>query len=112
MAREEGIEMRKMDKKGFTLVEIMIVVAIIGLLAAIAIPNFVSARRAAATQADVANVRTLQAAVEMYRADTGILPTAVADLAGYLRGGVPTSPTPGVVYSIDGTGLVSSGAGS
>ncbi|MFT5207208.1 MAG: prepilin-type N-terminal cleavage/methylation domain-containing protein, partial [Candidatus Omnitrophota bacterium] len=47
------------NNKGFTLVEIMIVVAIIGLLASIAIPNFVQARRTARTNACINNLRTI-----------------------------------------------------
>ena len=53
-------------KSGFTLVEIMIVVAIIGLLAAIAIPNFVKARSRAQTNACIANLKQLQGATETY----------------------------------------------
>jgi len=49
-------------RAGFTLVEIMIVVAIIGLLAAIAIPNFIKARQASQKAACVANLRTMDGA--------------------------------------------------
>ncbi|NQT06527.1 MAG: prepilin-type N-terminal cleavage/methylation domain-containing protein [Candidatus Omnitrophica bacterium] len=81
--------MKKRDRKGFTLVEIMIVVAIIGLLAAIAIPNFVTARATAASNACLANLRQIDSAIQMFQIDTGAWPTALANLSPYLRN-VPT----------------------
>ena len=58
-------------KKGFTLVEIMIVVAIIGLLAAIAIPNFVKARSTAQKTACIANLKQIQGAIQVWALDKG-----------------------------------------
>ena len=52
--------------KGFTLVEIMIVVAIIGLLAAIAIPNFIKARETAEKNACIENLKQLQGAIQVW----------------------------------------------
>lgn len=57
-----------MNKKGFTLVEIMIVVAIIALLAAIAIPNLLRARHNANEAAAQAALKTISTACESYRA--------------------------------------------
>ena len=67
-------------KSGFTLVEIMIVVAIIGLLAAIAIPNFVKARTTAQTNACIANLKQIQGAIEQWALETKQGPASAVTL--------------------------------
>ena len=84
------MKLRK-NSKGFTLVEIMIVVAIIGLLAAIAVPNFVQARQTARTNSCINNLRLIDAAKEQYALELNVADgTAVANgalLDNYLKGG-------------------------
>jgi type IV pilus assembly protein PilA len=62
------MKMKRLGKRGFTLVEIMIVVAIIALLAAIAIPNLLRARHNANEAAAIAGLKTISAASESFRA--------------------------------------------
>ncbi|MDD5773171.1 MAG: prepilin-type N-terminal cleavage/methylation domain-containing protein [bacterium] len=69
--------MKKMFKneKGFTLIELMIVIAILGILAAVAIPNFLNARGKAQDAAALSTLEAVKTAMEMYAADNGVYPT-------------------------------------
>ena len=74
---------------GFTLVEIMIVVAIIGMLAAIAIPNFVKARNTAQANACIANMSQIDGAIQQWALEKGKKDSegvAPLEVAEYIKG--------------------------
>jgi prepilin-type N-terminal cleavage/methylation domain-containing protein len=107
---------------GFTLIEIMIVVLIIGILLAIAVPNFVRARESSRQKSCVANLKQIDSAKQQWAMDNkkgGTDSVALATLAGanaylkkvpecpaagsYTEGNVDSDPTCNYTKSIGGT---------
>jgi prepilin-type N-terminal cleavage/methylation domain-containing protein len=101
--------MGRLNKKGFTLAEIMIVVLVIGLLAAIAIPNFVKARETAQKNTCINNLRLIDASKGQYALEndvsTGSTTPSSTNLAEYFKDSVfPTCPTDNSAYTVNPIG--------
>jgi prepilin-type N-terminal cleavage/methylation domain-containing protein len=96
-------------KAGFTLVEIMIVVAIIGLLAAIAVPNFIKARENSQKNACIANLKQIDGAAQTWALEQKIATGTAIAAAGlfgannYIRV-EPTCPADAKNYTLQNVG--------
>ena len=100
------------SKSGFTLVEIMIVVVIIGLLAAMAIPAFQKVRQSSQDKTVLNNARQLSAAADQFYLENGVstaLPTSLIGATNYVKAvntvaseTYPTGYTQGITITITG----------
>lgn len=81
---KRGVTTMKKKMQGFTLIELVIVIAILGILAGIGIPRFLNATATARGARIVADLRTIESAVAVYNVKTGKIPFSVAVTNPYL----------------------------
>lgn len=106
--------MRKKQQKGFTLIELLIVIAIIGILAALLLVNLIGIRQRARDAQRKSDLRQIQSAIELYRADSGSYPTSLSTCGQSLTGSgaspstymqkIPCDPLTGGSYTYSSAG--------
>ena len=113
--KKRSMKRNRQHEAGFTLIELMIVMAIIGILATLAIPSFISALKHAREAVLKEDLQTMRAAIDSYTMDKQKAPQSLDDLVqdGYLKA-IPEDPmthakdtwvpdTSDAMYSIDET---------
>jgi prepilin-type N-terminal cleavage/methylation domain-containing protein len=96
---------KKMNRKGVTLIELLIVVLILAALSAIAIPRISQSAESARDNACATNINIMNSAIELYNANEGDYPSALTDVTGdtdSFPDGAPTCPHEGT-YTMSGT---------
>lgn len=88
------------QQEGFSLIELLIVVAIILVIAAIAIPNFLHSKMAANQSSAVGSLRSLNTACVSYDTSYGQFPTSLADLGPVAAGSAPTSTSADLIDAV------------
>lgn len=89
------------NRKGFTLIELVIVVAIIGILILMILPQFNNITKSAKIRTFEANHRTVVSAMTMFQAENaGKMPNSIGDVAKFIDGGDPTGTPEGSKYVI------------
>jgi prepilin-type N-terminal cleavage/methylation domain-containing protein len=102
--------MLKSPHKAFTLIEILIVVAIIGTILAIALPNYFKSGAISKKAICINNLKQIDAAIDQWAAESGISPATgpTEDIYNYVKSGKPKMPFQRHVYSVS-TGFQAAG---
>jgi general secretion pathway protein G len=115
------IASRFINRRGFTLAELVVVMLVLGILAAIALPKMTTNTNTAKTNGARQSLSTIRDAIEMYKVDNGAYPANATSLSTalkpYLRGPFPAAPvganagSASVATGVDPIAVITGGAG-
>jgi type IV pilus assembly protein PilA len=92
-------------QRGFTLVELLVVVAIILVIVAIAVPSYLASKRSAAQSAAASSLDSFNSAVNSYSSEWQTMPALAANMGGSQTGATATCAAGGELTTVDGTAL-------
>ena len=106
--------MQTKNRKGFTLIEMMLVVGIIALLTAIVLPKFTNLSGKAQTEALAAQIKSLNTQLQLYKIDKGVYPATMttaawSDVTNYWPDGIPSPNVSGKKWVYDSTAGIVTG---
>ena len=94
---------RRRNNKGFTLVELLVVIVVLAVLAAIVLPKFMNSSKRSKESALRSDLKLLRNAVDLFRTDTGLYPAQLSDLAAAAKpaNGLNTDGTTATINAAD-----------
>jgi len=102
---------KRAKRNAFSLLELLAVVVILGIIAAVVVPRVTTSSDSAKQAVNKHNIATLNQAVERYFVNEGVFPSALTDLVpGYVPDGIPDNPTGGGAYALDSDNRVVEGS--
>ena len=91
----------RLNERGFATLEVILMITVLGILSAVAIPRFAAITISANTAKVQADLSTLDTAIALYQMDNGKVPTSISDLKDYVQDADKIKPPSGKVY-VDG----------
>ena len=92
----------RLNERGFATLEVILMITVLGILSAVAIPRFAAITTSANTAKVQADLSTLDTAIALYQMDNGKIPTKISDLSDYVQDVEKIKPPSGSVY-VEGT---------
>ena len=88
----------RLNERGFATLEVILMITVLGILSAVAIPRFAAITISANTAKVQADLSTLDTAIALYQMDNGRVPTNISDLKDYVQDADKIKPPSGKVY--------------
>jgi prepilin-type N-terminal cleavage/methylation domain-containing protein len=102
----EKIKQTLSNESGFTMIELIIVIALIAIIGAMLVPNFAQTTARSRIKTDINGLKSIQSAINLYEAEMGATPTMPQLVSAKYLDATPTPQYSGATYTIDATNKV------